>query len=174
MRLEAGGLYLWHGRVVEFLGVMPTTFAEVKFVDEGGVAWTYERVGQSELKPLAEGPHVTVLDALQVAAAPELTTHQTLERIAEVWFAAPEVGDVFERPGELRLKVMSSGLSGCIAIQASVYWAQRSSWGNSEVFFASPAQFRWTYRSEGRPGYQLRAHSTRRSDFAGHELLRWC
>ena len=173
MPLEVGDPALWHGRVVEIESVNMAEQAIVLFTDEGGIVHSYP-IGLHELKPLhnaAAGE--CVLDAVQKAAAPNLTISQKLERIAEIWFAAPEVGDVFERHGELRLKVLSSGLSGCITIQVSVYWSQRGSWGDSEVFFATPEQFRQTYKSEWRPGYQLRARSTDRPDFQGHELLVW-
>lgn len=121
--------------------------------------------------PLADRRTECVLDALQRAAAPHLTSSQKRERIAEIWLAAPELGDVFDASDGLRVHLVGVTAAAGITANVHVLWRARGSWSASDVFFHSADELRRTYCHGDRPGYQLRARSSRRTDWADHPLL---
>jgi len=169
MAMEPGDMCIWHGRLVEVESVNMAYQAMIRFTDEGGIVHIYG-VGAHELEALCSAAAgECVLDAVQKAAAPQLTVSQQLERLAEVWLAAPEVGDAFHRPGQLRLYITGAGAGGQIYATVKVWHKQYGGWSSSEVTFESADRLRRTYAREDRPGYELQALSSKRPPAA----LQW-
>ena len=95
MELKVGELVLYHGRLAEVLDVSgPYGERTVSVTDEGGILHSYTILSWQRLQPL-QLPGECVLDAILRAAAGELSDHEQLKRLAELWLADPRVGDVF-------------------------------------------------------------------------------
>jgi hypothetical protein len=171
MIMEPGAMALWHGRLVEIHELTEDGHVLITFSDEGGLVWNYELASSRPLKLLADQEVIGTLDALQQAAAPNLSVDEQLHRMAELWFAAPEVGDMFENPGDLRVKVLYGTSGGELHTGVDTYSDRFRSWGSSEVSWPSAKDFRNAYRYHDRPGYILRAGATERADFVDHPLL---
>lgn len=171
MVLESGELKLWFGRTVELLELRSDGHGLVRFTDEGGISSLYTP-HMSHLRPIVDvSAGECVLDGLQKAAAPHLTEEEELHRIAEIWLAAPEVGDVFHRPGYLRVTVQGGDAGGRILANVRVWGLHYREWSGSDMWFESSEKLRRTYRCTTRPGYEIQALSSRRADWADHPLI---
>jgi len=173
MILEPGLMALWHGRLVEIMEISFGGRTRVKFTDEAGLEWKHTLMNSRALQVLADKETIGVLDALQQAAAPILTIDEQLHRMAELWFAAPEVGDMFERPGDVKVEILYITTGGLITTRVDIYSDLYRNWGWSRVNWRTAAAFRDAYRYHDRPGYVLRAGRTDRPGyFVNHPLLK--
>jgi hypothetical protein len=93
MEWKVGDLCLFHGRLAELVELQSSrSLPIVEITDEGGNLWSYPVRAYSRFTPL-QFEDETVLDAMQRAAAGELTERERLRRLAELWLADPQVGD---------------------------------------------------------------------------------
>lgn len=94
--MKIGDLATYYHRLVTITKVdqlgHPT---EVKFIDEGGIAHTLNITGFVRPQKLDLSDKDQTLDLLMATTRPDLNFKQRRDRIAEIWFADPKVGDRF-------------------------------------------------------------------------------
>jgi hypothetical protein len=156
-----GELWLFYGRLATITDVNelghPTTL-EVE--DAGGRVRSFQVDGGSEIEPLATHDG-TVLDAMRRATAPI----EEARRAAELWFAAPRVGDVFASPGGVTFAIVELSSNGPITVCRSSYRGPDFGVIVRWVTYANVASLRDAYQMHTSPGYWVRAHSTLRPEF---------
>jgi hypothetical protein len=95
MSLFPGQALLFCGRLAEVISVGSSHGpAVVEVTDEGNITHSYTVPNRHELQPLTKEGEC-VLDAMKRATAAPKTVSAQLRRLAELWLAAPRVGDMF-------------------------------------------------------------------------------
>lgn len=142
----------------------------VEVEDDGGIVRTFAVVDPWLLQPLPN-QELGILDVLHGVTRPDLTRAEQLERIAEKWFAAPQVGDVFERRNSMRLEITELGTDGVIYAQTHHPVSTEVSAAGDAIAFKDAMALRQCFQLKTKPGYALMPYATRRPDYRDHPLL---
>lgn len=171
MKLEVGELVLYHGRLAEVLNISgPYGERTISITDEGGIQHSYNILSWQQLAPL-QPKGGCILDALQRAAAPELTPADQLQRMAEVWLAAPEVGDVFVVEGGYLLELTEIWDNGVIIATQHPYSCSYPLRETARTSFDHDQGLRRWLKTSWKPVYRAAAYSTLRDELKDHPLL---
>lgn len=163
-KLEVGDFVLYATRLVEVVSFNGALQPIVKFIDEGGVSWTFVVNNDHNLKQLTN-PGETTLDAISRATKPPHSKDRirVLERLAEQWLGAPEIGDVFKTDAlNLEMWIEVRGFQderiNC------VYYSRHSggTWDAKGYSFPDLTYFRKLLSHGIRPGYRVSAFCTSR------------
>lgn len=172
MELKVGELVLYHGRLAEVLTV--SSFkgpAVVEVTDEAGLTQDYVIGLYPNLKPL-QLKDECVLDAIRRAAAGELSDHEQLKRLAELWLADPQVGDVFLVEDGYLLELTEFCSCGTILATQHPYNRTDPMSQRKKTSFAHDRQLRQWLRLPNIPVYRAAAFATKRPELQSHELLK--
>lgn len=168
---KPGDLVIFHGRLAEVervgAGGSPIFLG---LTDDGGNYHNYTVTRAQTLKELTE-PGECVLDALKRTAGRELTQWQKLERLAEEWLAAPEVGDVFLIEQGYLLEITELLDNGWIFGLQHPYMMSYPLKEKRKVSFDHDRQLRQWLKSGCIPVYRAHAFATLRELGPEEELL---
>jgi len=173
IKLECDQLVLFCGRLAEVISV--GSFhgpAVVEVTDDGGIVHSYTAPDRSLLQPLQKDGEC-VLDAVRRATPAELTEQAARTRMAEVWLADPQVGDVFQIEKCQLLELTEIGEAGTIwaAITGLPHGADNRRVVTGAHFPGARA-LRQFLSLKTRPVYAAMAIATLRPDYIGNHLLR--
>jgi len=169
--LEDGQLILFHGRLAEVLEAGGTYDAAiVEVIDAGGLAWTYKLARYYAWKPLQYAGEC-ILDAIRRAAAQDLPPHEQLRRMAELWLADPQVGDVFLVEDGYLLELTETLEAGAILATKHPYKADYPLNIAGQTSFQDGRRLRRWLKLPHSPVYRAAAFATKRKAFEAHELL---
>jgi len=158
---EIGELWLYYDRLATITDVNNLGHAtSLEIEDAGGSIRSFQVSNSQGLQPLATADE-TLLDALQRATKPiNAVRHAT-----ELWFADPQVGDVFISPGGVTFAIVELSSDGPITVCRSSYRGPDFGVIVRRVTYPNVASLRDAYQMHTSPGYWVRAHSTRRPEF---------
>jgi hypothetical protein len=172
MKLECGELVLYYGRLAEMVGFSTkTNMPMVELTDEGGLVHHFAILHSGRVQRLTR-PGECVLDAIRRAAATELTPAQQLRRMAELWLAAPQVGDTFLVESGYLIELTEIWDSGEIIALKKPYAKYCPVKAVRPISFDSALALRRFLELATSPVYRAAAHSSNRPDFQDHELLK--
>lgn len=172
MKLEAGELVLYHGRLAEMLKVKNYRGPYIlELTDDGGLTWNYTTNCEYDIKPL-QLEDECILDAITKAGGVELTNDQKRKRMAELWLADPQVGDVFfvEHDAYL-LELTEFWDNGVIIALQRPLRGLHSSKKQQSTSFTNARTLRQWLRMPWYPVYRAAAFSTKRPDYDANPLL---
>jgi len=164
MELEVGTLVIFVGRLATVSRIGPNArIVWVECTDEGGRTRTFSVFSADDLEILPTS-EFEVLDSIVKATAPP-EGYELLDQImkAELWFADPQVGDVFYRPdAHYYLRVSELTAAGELRAQTTSCKGIDEGYRTEQVCFQSVELFRKTFEFKTCPGYSLAAYSSMR------------
>ena len=172
MQLREGELVLFYNRLAEVIcpGNRSNT-GSVEVTDEGGIAHLYpipiSPYVRSMIHPLTQTGEC-VLDAINRAANRELSSYEQLRRMAELWLADPQIGDVFHVFHGYRLRITEIRDDETIIGHSLPV---RGVLDPQVVSFDDARALRQFFSLTTMPVYRAQAYATSRPNFQGHELL---
>jgi hypothetical protein len=163
--LKSGDLVLWNNRFAEVIWAdLLSRVFRIRVIDEGGLAREFYTDHLSELR-LLKGSKGSILDDLTAATRPKIGHRERLERVAEVWFADPQVGDVFTHGSGIVIKISELRADGSIIVEHQERLPGPHNWKISTRIYNDANTLRNNYMRRSRPGYWVLPVSTRRSEF---------
>jgi len=138
----------------------------IEVTDDGGRTRLFSSFATDNVKRLGLITY-ELLDELVAATAAPLSIHGRAARRAELFFADPQVGDVFYTHDDVSyLEVLELGAGGSIRVLTKTCETGPLNCRTDSIYFASAALFQQKYEFKARPGYSMLAFSSQRSDEA--------
>lgn len=163
IKMNVGDVALYYDRVctVTRLGSLDR-IVWVELTDDGGRTRTFSGFVGGSVKELPTG-EFEVLDSLVKATAQPDDPYECAARKAELWFARPQVGDIFFRPDRYYyLRIVELYAGGGIRAQLSTASEINGENCHTEVSFISLEAFQREYQYKTLPGYCLLAYASQR------------
>jgi hypothetical protein len=163
IELEVGAVALYCGRLATITRIGPNgRIVWVECTDEGGRTRTFSVFAANDLVLLPTGEFEVLDSIVKVTAPPEDELLQLIMK-AELWFADPQVGDIFYRPeAYYYLRVVELTAAGELRAQVSTCEGIDEGYRTEQVYFRSIELFRSTFEFKTCPGYSLAAYSSMR------------
>lgn len=165
IKMNVGDVALYYDRVctITRIGSLDR-IVWVEVTDEGGRTRTFSGFVGGSVEELPTGEY-EVLDSLVKATAQPEDPYECAARKAELWFARPQVGDIFFKPDiYYYLRIIELSADGSIRAQLSTASKINMENCHTEVSFTSLEAFQREYQFKTLPGYSLLAYSSLRSD----------
>jgi hypothetical protein len=171
MSLFPGQALLFCGRLAEVISVGSSHGpAVVEVTDEGNITHSYTVPNRHELQPLTKEGEC-VLDAMKRATAAPKTVSAQLRRLAELWLAAPRVGDMFFVRSGYYVELTEIWNTGVIIGINHEPVGGRSFAKQHQVSWDNARQLRKFLAIGTRPVYGAAAYATARPDYIDHPHL---
>lgn len=162
--MAPGDVALFWGRLATLKAVSPGGTLTVEVVDAGGRARLFKVPHTSaQFEPLATGEY-ELLDTIVKTTAERTGQAARASRKAEIWFAAPQVGDIFYRQWRYGYLRIDSIVNGVIRAELRTYIGRPPEPVRKFINFSSLEEFQMWSQIPGRPGYDMIPYSSLRSD----------
>lgn len=159
-----GDVAFFWGRLATLKAVSGDGTLTVEVVDAGGRARLFKVPHTlAQFEPLATGEY-ELLDSIVRATTEPTDPLSQVQRKAEIWFAGPQVGDIFWTPLEYRYFRINSIVNGAIRAELLTYVGQPPELVREFLHFDDVLELQVWAQFTSRPGYNMIPYSSLRSD----------
>lgn len=153
----------WAAEVI-YVPPRPGNSYIIEATDHGGITRSFSvRVWQ--ITP-AVFPEENLLDVLERVVPGPVTINSSPDSVAELWLADPQVGDVFEDPGDYRFTIVERLRDGALVVRTEAAVGPPVFWTGKLRTFAGARELRKTLGCSDKPGYWVHAVATQRPEWA--------
>jgi len=161
---SAGDLALFHDRLATVTAVDGARRpAILELTDAGGLTWNYISFDIDEVRPISKDPF-EVLDTIVKTTRPELSLTTQRARLAELWFADPQVGDVFGLGVRFYLKIQELRADESVVCELRSFNDFDGTWNTETAIYKTADDLRNAFRLKMRPRYSLISCSSDRKE----------